>query len=39
MGSTADGNADPMTPVGWTLPHEIEIDRAGRSRVRGEGQS
>jgi len=38
MGSTPYGNANPMTLIGLALPQDIEIDRDGYGRVRGDGR-
>jgi len=38
MGSTPYGNANPMTLIGFALPQDIEIDRDGYGRVRGDGR-
>ena len=38
MGSTPNGNANPMTLIGPALPQNIEIDRAGHGRVRVGGR-
>jgi hypothetical protein len=34
MGSTPDGDADPMTLFGPALPQDIAIDRTSDGRVR-----
>ena len=39
MGSTRYGNANPMTLIGLALPQDIEINRAGYVRVRGDGRA
>jgi hypothetical protein len=39
MGSTPYGNANPMTLIGLALPQDIEIGRAGYSRVRVGGRT
>jgi hypothetical protein len=39
MGSTPYGNANPMTLIGLALPQDIEINRAGYVRVRGDGRA
>jgi hypothetical protein len=39
MGSTPNGNANPMTLIGPALPQNIEIDRAGYGRVRVGGRT
>jgi hypothetical protein len=37
MGSTPYGIACPIATIGPALPQDIEINRAGRGRVRGDG--
>jgi len=39
MGSTPYGSANPMSSIGSVLPHYIETDRAGCSRVRDGGRA
>ena len=39
MGSTPYGNANPMTLIGLALPQDMEIGRAGYSRVRVGGRT
>jgi hypothetical protein len=39
MGSTASGIARPIATIGPALPTDIEIDRAGLGRVRGDGSA
>jgi hypothetical protein len=39
MGSTPDGNTDPMISIGLALPQHIKIRRDGDCRVRVGGRS
>jgi hypothetical protein len=39
MGSTPYGIARPVTTIGPALPQDIEINRAGHGRVRGDGRA
>jgi hypothetical protein len=39
MGSTPYGIARPVTTIGSALPQDIEINRAGSCRVRGDGHA
>jgi len=39
MGSTPNGNANPMTLIGPALPQDIKIGRDGGSRVRVGGRT
>jgi hypothetical protein len=39
MGSTPNGNANPMILIGPALPQDIKIGRDGSSRVRVGGRA
>jgi hypothetical protein len=39
MGSTPYGIASPIATTGLALPQDIEINRAGVGRVRGNGSA
>jgi hypothetical protein len=39
MGSTPYGIARPVTTIGPALPQDIEINRDGSCRVRGDGRA
>jgi hypothetical protein len=39
MGSTTFGNANPATMIGFAMPQDIKINRAGPGRVRGDGHA
>jgi hypothetical protein len=39
MGSTPYGIARAIVTIGPALPQDIEIDRAGDGRVRGDGSA
>jgi hypothetical protein len=39
MGSTTFGNVTPASMIGLSMPQDISINRAGLSRVRGDGRA